>query len=241
MPRPAPFLLFIHQLPPSPAYLRVKVQRRLQQLGAFALKQTVYALPRSDEALEDFQWLRQEIEADGGSAIIAEATLLEGFERDGLPSGRRGPRRRSAKSSRDAVAPGATWVTRAGVGVDRIGSAWLIQRFIDRRARFRFVSARDLRRDGELRFDMTGGEYTHEGNDCTFQTLVRRFKLRDKALTVIGQMVHDIDLKDDAFGRPGTADLARQIRQLRRATTDDRVRLARGRALFEELYSRLSR
>lgn len=237
MARPG-FLLLIHQLPPSPAYLRVKVQRRLQQIGAFPLKQTVYALPRSDEALEDFQWLRQEIEAEGGSAIIAEAHLLEGFERGGKMVRPKMVRRKGLTS----VEEGSTWVTRAGVGVDRIASAWLIQRFIDRRARFRFVSGRDyVPRDGELRFDMTGGEYTHEKNDCTFQTLSKRFQLRDKALVTIGKMVHDIDLKDEAFKKPGTTELARAVRELRRASDDDRVRLARGRALFEELYSRLRR
>src|SRR3954463_15898367 len=73
------WLLFIHQLPPKPDYLRVKTRRRLRRFGAVAIKQTVYALPNTDEALEDFQWLRQEIEAEGGSAVIAEAELLEGI------------------------------------------------------------------------------------------------------------------------------------------------------------------
>jgi len=67
------WLLFIHQLPPKPDYLRVKIRRRLRKLGAVAIKQTVYALPSSEEALEDLQWLRREIEAEGGSAVIAEA------------------------------------------------------------------------------------------------------------------------------------------------------------------------
>src|SRR6185312_12779875 len=73
------WLLFIHQLPPKPDYLRVKTRRRLRRLGAVAVKQTVYALPSSDEALEDLQWLRQEIESEGGSAVIAEAQLVEGL------------------------------------------------------------------------------------------------------------------------------------------------------------------
>src|SRR3954463_9766128 len=72
------WLLFIHQLPPKPDYLRVKTRRRLRRIGAVAIKQTVYALASSDEALEDLQWLRQEIEAEGGSAVIVEGHLVEG-------------------------------------------------------------------------------------------------------------------------------------------------------------------
>src|SRR5215467_10831094 len=73
------WLLFLHQLPPKPDYLRVKVRRRLKNLGSALLKNTVYVLPNSDEALEDFQWLREEITAQGGTAIIAEASFVEGI------------------------------------------------------------------------------------------------------------------------------------------------------------------
>jgi hypothetical protein len=75
----------------------------------------------------------------------------------------------------DKVGAGRTWVTREGVNVDRIASAWLIRRFIDEEARFKFVAARGYSpRTGELRFDMFEAEYTHVGEDCTFQTLQRR-------------------------------------------------------------------
>src|ERR1051325_2523448 len=83
-PRRPAWLVLIHQLPPSPAYLRVRVRRRLHKLGAFPLKQTVYVLPNSDEALEDLQWLRREIEGEGGSAMIAEAHFIEGVTSSGL-------------------------------------------------------------------------------------------------------------------------------------------------------------
>jgi hypothetical protein len=73
------WLLLIHQVPPKPDYLRVKIRRRLRGIGAVAVKKTVYALPYGDEGLEDFEWLRREIEADGGTAIIAEAEFIEGF------------------------------------------------------------------------------------------------------------------------------------------------------------------
>src|SRR3954469_6201812 len=82
----SPWLLLIHQLPPTPNYLRVKVRRRLRRLGAIALKQTVYLLPNTDEALEDLQWLRQEIEAAGGSAIIAQSRFIEGVSDEEIDS-----------------------------------------------------------------------------------------------------------------------------------------------------------
>src|SRR5689334_4649724 len=78
------WLLFIHRLPPKPDYLRVKVARRLKKLGAAAIKKTVYALPASDEALEDFEWLRREVEAEGAGAVIARAEFISGISNDEL-------------------------------------------------------------------------------------------------------------------------------------------------------------
>ena len=243
----APWLLLIHQLPPTPSYLRVKVRRRLHRFGAVALKQTVYALPNTDEALEDLQWLRQEIEAAGGSAIIAESRFIEGIsdaEIRAAMAGEPRPARAVREKPRgpDVVKPGRTWVTRRDVHVDRIASAWLIRRFIDRKARFRFVPARGWKqRRGELRFDMSDAEYTHAGEDCTFETLVKRFALRDEALIAIGEIVHDIDLKDGKFGRaeaPGIASLIAGIAQRHR---EDEVRLLHGSEVFESLYEHFGR
>ena len=141
----------------------------------------------------------------------------------------------------ERVEPGRTWVTREGVHVDRIASAWLIRRFIDPDARFKFVPARGyVPRRGELRFDMFDAEYTHEGERCTFETLLARFGLRDRALAAIGAIVHDIDCKDERFGRPETAGVASLIRGIARSYEEDAARLERGSAVFEDLYSALS-
>src|SRR5260221_9164644 len=75
----APWLLLVHQLPPQPAYLRVKIWRRLQGLGAVSVKNSVYVLPTSEQAREDFQWLLREIERGGGDGMVCEATLMDGF------------------------------------------------------------------------------------------------------------------------------------------------------------------
>src|SRR6185312_2159308 len=101
--------------------------------------------------------------------------------------------------------------------------------FIDPEARLKFVPARGyVRKAGELRFDMFQAEYTHVGQDCTFQTLVRRFGLRDRALTAIGEVVHDIDCKDDQFNRPETAGFAALVGGIVEAHETDRTRIERG-------------
>jgi hypothetical protein len=236
------WLLLIHQIPPKPDYFRVKVRRRLRRIGARALKNSVYVLPCTDDALEDFQWLAREIVADGGEAAICDAAfpdrntdrqveaLFAPSEDAADPRPPRPPRGRPPR--------GRTWVTRQGVKVDRIASGWLIHRFLDPAARFKFVAARGYRpaRD-ELRFDMFEAEYTHQGDACTFETLLARFGLKDRALREIAQIVHDVDLKDDKFGREEAPGLASMIDGLVRAHPDDPARLERGVALFDDLYA----
>jgi hypothetical protein len=236
------WLLLIHQVPPKPDYLRVKIRRRLQGLGAAALKSTVYVLPETDEALEDFEWLGREIRSLGGSAVVCSATIIDGIsdeEIDAMLHIEAGvPEDEQRAAVVESVEPGRTWVTRIGVFVDRIASAWLIRRFIDPDAMFKFVPARGYTpRAGELRFDMFDAEYSHEGEQCTFQTLAERFGLRDRALTVIGEIVHDIDCKDERFGRPETAGVASLIRGIAEAHDDDMRRIERGSAAFDDLYA----
>lgn len=241
----ARWLLLIHQVPPKPDYLRVKIRRRLQGLGAVALKSTVYILPNTDRALEDFQWLAREIDAMGGSAVLCEASFIAGItdeELDALLHTSGTDERRELHAGPDQVAPGRIWTTRKDVHVDRIASAWLIRRFIDPKARFKFVAARGYApRPGELRFDMFLAEYTHEGDRCTFQTLLARFALKDAALRTIGEIVHDIDCKDQQFGRPETAGISSLIRGIVAAQDDDDVRLERGAAALDDLYASFRR
>ena len=74
-----PWLLLIHQLPPKPPYLRVKVWRRLQALGAVPVKNSVYVLPNTDAAREDFEWLLREVHKEGGDATHCQARLVDGL------------------------------------------------------------------------------------------------------------------------------------------------------------------
>jgi hypothetical protein len=136
---------------------------------------------------------------------------------------------------------GRTWVTREGIFVDRIASAWLIGEFIDRDARFKFVSAKGYRPQAdELRFDMFEAEFTHVGDRCTFEVLLDRFGLgHDPALVAIGEVVHDIDLKDGRFDRRETPGVERLLAGIARSTNDDEIRRERGGALFTDLYASL--
>jgi hypothetical protein len=132
---------------------------------------------------------------------------------------------------------GKTWVTRKGVHVDRIACAWLIRRFLDPEARFRFVSAKDyIAGPGEVRFDMFRGEFTHIGDRCSFEVLLDRIALDDPALRAIGEIVHDIDLKDAKFGREQVPGIAHVIAGICASQKEDLARIERGSALLDDTY-----
>ena len=234
------WLLLIHQLPPKPDYFRVKIWRRLQGIGAVAIKNSVYVLPFNDEAMEDFQWLRREITAGGGEATVCRASFVDGMSDRQMEALFRPLADHAAASQRpaaDGKAPmnkrGRTWFTRPDVHVDRIASAWLIRRFIDPKARFAFGEPRA----GMVRFDMFEGDYTHEGDRCTFETLLKRFGLdKDSALRAIGEMVHDLDCKDGKFERRETPGFERLIAGVVKRHAKDEARITRGAELLDTLY-----
>jgi hypothetical protein len=307
------WLLLVHQLPAKPAYLRVKIWRRLQDIGAVAVKNAVHALPMNEETQEDFEWLLREIQEGGGEAFVCEARLIDGLSDEEVralfdrvrdadyaelaneakslakPLRRRAGRdtttelrvqvarlrkrlaeiaaidffgaigRETAEgllrgledqfdkdepvASKSKTEPdletlrNRTWVTREGVYADRIASAWLIRRFIDPQAQFKFVSGKGYRpQAGELRFDMFEAEFTHEGDKCTFEVLLELAGLKDYALRAIAEIIHDIDLKDDKFGRTEVAGIRTLIDGIRASTGDDARRIERGTEAFNDLY-----
>ena len=306
--------MLIHQIPPRPAYLRSKIARRLEQLGAVAIKNSVYAMPSGEQAREDLSWVLREIVAGGGNGSVLEASFVEGLSeedvrelfrsareadydaireqarllarrvpRGNLSEGRRsvlepqlarlnkrvaeiaaldffGARGREPlegllralgrrltapakgtdanKEASMAVKPkGATWVTRTGIHVDRMASGWLIKRFIDPEAKFKFVLPKSYRHQrDELRFDMFDGEFTHEGDRCTFEVLLERFKLDDRALARLAEIIHDIDLKDQTYGRPEKAGIEEVVNAIATAHPEDEVRLSRASEAFDDLH-----
>jgi hypothetical protein len=296
----------------------VRTWRRLQQLGAVAVKQAVYVLPDSPSAREDFEWLKTEIETGGGEAsvftadtvdVLSSDELVQEFRRAresdyaalsrtverALKAARhtRAPRRsrRAAarvvdsfrqrlaaietidffgSAGRDRVATlvselqqtlsgeapaerrttsspstrdsfrGRVWVTRPRPGIDRIGSAWLIKRFIDQEARFDFVEQPPASGDA-VPFDMFGVEFTHRGEWCTFETLAHTFAIGDSAVERLAAIVHDLDLKDAKFGAVEAGTIGALLEGLQALYPDDHVLLDNGITMFEALYRAFDR
>ena len=132
---------------------------------------------------------------------------------------------------------GRTWVTRKRVGIDRIACAWLIRRFIDKKARFKFVEAKGYKpAKGEVRFDMFEAEFTHRGDLCTFEVLTQQFFSNDRALGILGEVIHDLDLKDGRFAHPETAGIERLIEGVILSGVDDEARITEGGRIFDGLY-----
>jgi hypothetical protein len=131
---------------------------------------------------------------------------------------------------------GRRWATRPRPHVDRIASAWLIKRFIDPAAEFVFAAADEVPADA-IPFDMAGVEFGHQGDDCTFETLLHRSGLRDRRLAAIAEIVHEADLRDGKFQRDEARGLDLVLRGLLAAIKDDHEALAQGLTLFDGLYS----
>ncbi len=134
---------------------------------------------------------------------------------------------------------GRRWVTRPRPHVDRIGSAWLIKRFIDPEADFVFVVPKEFPTDA-VPFDAAGVEFGHQGEDCSFETLLRRFGLRDRRLAQLAEIIHEIDLRDQKFPRDEARGIDLAVRGLLATFKDDQEALAHGMTLFDGLYAALN-
>lgn len=318
--------MLVHQLPAKPTSLRVRIWRKLQQLGAVAVKNSIYVLPYNEKTHEDFEWLKQDIASCGGEATVFRARTVEGAtdqeivalfqkardeeyqrvaaELVGLAGALREQKRaghvsparlssfeaeveklhsefetvaetdffgaggrtaalsayeRCRKMLRDkqgrlpdgattsgrkggvdlAEYQGRRWVTRRHLHIDRLACAWLIKRFVDRRARFFFV-ADDEAVKGGIGFDMFGVDLTHHGEDCTFETMLKRFGLgEDPGLCALAEIVHDIDLKDGKFARKEAAGLDLVVTGMGWFLKDDSKLVQQSAVLFDGLYSLL--
>jgi len=307
---PPEWLLLIHVLPPKPDYLRVKIWRRLQALGAVAVKNSVYVLPSNERTREDFQWLQKEIEGIGGESSLCEARFVDGLSdpqirtlfntardsdyaqlgeelREALSATAAGTdrseelrqrtrrlrkrfdqiravdffgaegrtasegmlgqldealsERRAPRGSKGIASQfvGRTWVTRPKLGVDRMASAWLIQRFIDPAAKFRFAPQKEATKPGELRFDMAEADFTHEGDCCTFEVLLEKFSLADPGLAAIGRIIHDLDLKDGKYRDEETAGISAMLAGIEALYAEDDQRLRNAALLLNALHQAL--
>ena len=132
------------------------------------------------------------------------------------------------------------WVTRPRPEIDRVASAWLIRRFIDPKAKFVFAKSAGSAANA-LPFDFPEGEFSHHGEDCTFETLLQRFRIADKALRKIGEMVHDADLEDKKFQRTECIGIDRVFKGWAKQGMSDEEILAQGAQCFDGLYAALQR
>ena len=131
---------------------------------------------------------------------------------------------------------GKTWLTRSRPEIDRVGSAWLIRKFIDPKARFVFATNPTAHPEA-VPYDMLEVEFTHQGEDCTYETLLRRFGLRDRAAQQIGEMIHDADLEDGKFQRAEGFGLDRVLKGWAKLNLSAAEILAKGFDCFEALYN----
>jgi len=133
---------------------------------------------------------------------------------------------------------GKTWLTRPRPEVDRVGSAWLICKFIDPKASFIFSTDPAKHRDA-IPYDMFEVEFSHHGDDCTFETLVKRFGITDKAILKIAEMVHDADLEDGKFQTAGCIGIDQLLKGWAKSGLSDEGLLERGGQCFDGLYQQL--
>ncbi len=136
---------------------------------------------------------------------------------------------------------GKIWVTRKRPHVDRLASAWLIRRFIDPQANFLFQMAGEPIPEGSIPFDTIGVELSHQGEDCTMETLLKRFALKDPAAWEIARIVHDADLKDGKYGKEEAKWLNLLLKGMADTKEDDAGLLEEGIRLFDYLYRALKK
>jgi len=312
------WLLLIHQLPAQPAYLRVRIGRELQRIGALPLKGAVHVLPATEGCRANLRALRGQIVEAGGGAVMVEATDFEGLgepelsarfrarseddyraieselsrllgelpPRPDAPSAlRRRVQRRSRKAERELARSattdffgvgarasaeaalhqlegwmerrtgpplqpgtrslddyrGRTWTTRAVIFVDRMACAWLILRLLDPEARITYLEPGGARPDPEaVTFDMAGAEFGHRGELCSFEVLVQDFGIDDPAVKALGEIVHDLDLEDERYGRPEASGLGVVLSGIAARETTDPARLEGALAVFDDLYEHLT-
>ncbi len=127
------------------------------------------------------------------------------------------------------------WATRPGCHVDRSACSWLISRFIDPQAEFVFHDEIDDVPQGAIPFDMRGADLSHHEEDCTFETILKRYELSDPVLWDLARIVHEADIGDEKFDAPAAVGLDAICRGLSMVRSDHEV-IAAAHPLFEGLY-----
>ena len=133
------------------------------------------------------------------------------------------------------------WATRRGCHVDRTACVWLIKRFVDPGASFAFFGdPAEAPEEAEL-FDVVGARLSHRGEDCSFETFLKEYKLEDPVLSEIAEIVHDADLMDEKYARPESEGLDAIVRGMQLSIADDHALIGHTDVLYEGLYAYLGR
>jgi hypothetical protein len=235
------WLLLVATLPTKPAAARMRLWRGAKAAGCAALRDGAWLLPAS--GANKLARLAENVVAAGGSAeILTVVTENEQttrfaalFDRDGEP------RAGSAEIRRLAAADfsGRTWATRRHLWVDRMASAWLIRRFIDRKAKFLWLDNLKKCPKAALGFDFDGAAFSHVGSRVTYEVLAASFGLDgDQALTRIAAIVHFLDVGGAPV--PEAAGIEAVLTGLRAAAADDDKLLNDAGRIFDGLYNTFS-
>ena len=113
------------------------------------------------------------------------------------------------------------------------------KKFIDKNAVFRFIDEKDIDSlgKGAIAFDIRGGEFTHIGEMCTFEVLVKSFNLKDKTLRKIAEIVHELDIKDGKYSNDEAKGIECLLSGIRKTAKTDAEALEKGMEVFEMLYA----
>ncbi len=234
----AHWLLLIATLPTKPAAARMRLWRGVKAAGCVALRDGAWLLPAS--GAKTLARLAADVVAAGGNAEVLtvvteteQATRFSAlFDRDGEP------RAGSGEIQRLAVADfqGRTWATRKNLWVDRMASAWLIRRFIDRKAKFLWLESPKECPDSVLGFDFDGAAFTHIGSRVSFEVLMASFGLdTDPVLARISTIVHYLDVGGTPV--PEAVGIEAVLSGLRAAASDDDSLLDEAGRIFDGLYN----
>jgi hypothetical protein len=231
------WLLLVATLPTKPAAARMRLWRGAKAAGCAALRDGAWLLPPSGAPV--LARLAENVVAAGGSAeILTVVTENEQttrfaalFDRDGEPRAGTADIRRLAA----ADFSGRTWATRRHLWVDRMASAWLIKRFIDRKAKFLWLDTPKKCPKTALGFDFDGAAFTHVGSRVTFEVLAASFGLEaDPAIARIATIVHCLDVGSAPV--PEAPGIEAVLGGLRAAAPDDDKLLNDASRVFDGLY-----
>jgi len=196
-------------------------------------------LDQFNKSLKEFEAVRKIdfFSSKTGTALKKKIEVLQKEMQSLSKSGERQTQEVILRNTEDYQ--GKMWVTRKRPFVDRMASAWLIKKFIDKKAIFRFADENDI---GELDrdlvpYDVIGGTFTHIGDMCTFEVLIKSFGLKDKPLKKIAEMVHELDMKDEKYKNPEVKGIEDILMGIRKTVKDDMECLEKGMTVFEMLYA----